>query len=127
MVDVQQAGTLTGRQRVDSGPDPEIAKAFVKHNDLTTKLRVHRAGGDSGKDERVRQLESQLRQYAEENRALEERLQGVEGTGRGQPVPPVDSDSGLSSFAELREMLKSSILNMLSTHSIPFSLERKRT
>ncbi len=90
----------------DSGPDPETAKAFVRHNELTTKLRVQRAGGDSGKDERVRQLESQLGQYAEENRILEERLRSLEGTHRDQPASPVDSDAGLSSFAELREMLK---------------------
>jgi hypothetical protein len=63
-------------------PDPELAKAFIKHNELTTKLRVHRTGGDSEKGERVRQLESQLRQYAEENRILEERLRSLEGTSR---------------------------------------------
>jgi len=95
---------------VDEGapdsPDPDLAKAFIKHNELTTKLRVHRAGGDSEKNERVRQLESQLRQYAEENRILEDRLRNLEGASRGQPTPSVDSDAGLSSFAELREMLK---------------------
>jgi hypothetical protein len=88
-------------------PDPELAKAFIKHNGLDTKLvRVHRAGSHSGEDERVRQLESQLRQYAEENRVLEERVRSLEGATRGEPTAPVDSDAGLSSFAELREMLK---------------------
>ena len=87
-------------------PDPELAKAFIKHNELTTKLRVHRAGGHSESDERVRQLESQLRQYAEENRVLEERLRTFEATGRGEPAPPVDGDTTLSAFAELREVMK---------------------
>ena len=64
------------------------------------------AGGHSEGDERVRQLESQLRQYAEENRVLEERLRAFEGTSRGETTPSIDADTALSAFAELREVLK---------------------
>jgi hypothetical protein len=87
-------------------PDPELAKAFIRHNELTTKLRVHRVGAHSEDDERVKQLEAQLRQYAEENRTLEERVRGLAGTRGGEPPQPIDADAALSAFAEIREMLR---------------------
>ena len=90
----------------DLGPDPEIAKAFLKHNELTTKLKIQRAGPDGKNDERVRQLEAQVRQYAEENRALEERLRQKQEPSRVVSTPQGDSDSTMAQFAELREMLK---------------------
>lgn len=88
------------------GPDPELAKAFIKHNELKTKLRVHRPGGRPENDERTRQLEAQVRQYAEENRLLEERVRSIESSTRTTPPGPIDSDQLLSSFTELREVLK---------------------
>jgi hypothetical protein len=85
--------------------DPELAKAFIKHNELTTKLRVHRPVGQSENDERVRQLEAQVRQYAEENRQLEENVRTFETTPRPAVSVPADSDT-TSSYVELREVLK---------------------
>jgi hypothetical protein len=96
-----------GDQSGADGLDPELAKAFIRNNELTTKVaRIHGRGGPSGGDERVRQLESQVRQYAEENRALEERLRAFEGTTRVETTPSSDVDTALSTFVELREVLK---------------------
>lgn len=87
--------------------DPELARAFIKHNELTTKLRVVKpSGGHSENDERTRQLEAQVRQYAQENRLLEERLRSIEGATRTAPAGPIDSDQLLASFTEIREVLK---------------------
>jgi hypothetical protein len=88
------------------GVDPELARAFIKHNELTTKLRVVKPSGHSEHDERTKQLEAQVRQYAEENRLLEERLRSTEGVARTAPAGPIDSDQLLSSFTEIREVLK---------------------
>ncbi|MEK7993828.1 MAG: hypothetical protein AAB403_08515 [Planctomycetota bacterium] len=90
----------------DIGLDPEIAKAFVKHNALTTKLHIHRREGDSRSDERARQLEATIRQYAEENRSLEERIRVLEASTPVTTSPPVDSGSEIGVFSELREVLK---------------------
>jgi len=88
------------------GIDPDLARAFVRHNELTTKLaRIPRLGLSEG-DQRVAHLESQLRQYAEENRSLEERLRAFEDTSRIEVTQPTDVDTALSAFAELREVLK---------------------
>lgn len=88
------------------GIDPDLARAFVRHNELTTKLaRIPRLGLSEG-DQRVAHLESQLRQYAEENRSLEERLRAFEDTSRIEVTQPTDFDTALSAFAELREVLK---------------------
>ncbi len=90
----------------EGGPDPEIARAFVKHNDLTTKLHIYRSDTVDVPDQRVRQLESTIRQYAEENRALEERIRVLEKAvpATTSPRTLVDSDTG--TFSELREVLK---------------------
>jgi hypothetical protein len=88
------------------GPDPELAKAFIKYNELKTKLRVHRTGAHPETDERVRQLESQIRQYAEENRSLEERLRTSEGRSQVETTASIDVDAAFSAFGELREVLK---------------------
>ena len=88
------------------GIDPDLARAFVRHNELTTKLaRIPRLG-HSENDQRVNHLESQLRQYAEENRSLEDRLRAFEDTSRIEVTQPTDVDTALSAFAELREVLK---------------------
>jgi len=95
---------------LDEGPadaiiDPEVAKAFVKHNELTTKLKIHRAGAQHGDDARVRQLEAQLRQYVEENRALEERLQAAAGSKQQLPASTAAGSADLQ-LADLREVMK---------------------
>lgn len=90
----------------DASPDPEIAKAFVKHNELTTRLKIHRAGLHREDDARVRQLEAQLRQYAEENRALEERLRALPGPNQPVPDRSPSADSVALQLADLREVLK---------------------
>jgi hypothetical protein len=46
-------------------------------------------GGRSENDERTRRLEVQLRQYADENRLLEERLRSIEGATRTAPAGPI--------------------------------------
>jgi len=95
----------TGPTAVDTGLDHEIAKAFLKCNELTTKLQVHRSGPAGAEDERVLQLEAQVRQYAEENRQLEEHLRDFQRAHI--PVRDVDMGADLSAtqFAELREVL----------------------
>ena len=94
----------------DSGPDsglnPEIAKAFVKQNELTTKLHIHRADGGHKPDERVRQLEASIRQYADENRTLEERVRILEASARGITSAPMEPEPEVGVFTELREVLK---------------------
>jgi len=90
----------------DANLDPDLAKAFIKHNELTTKLRIHRANSRGQADERVQQLEASIRQYADENCALEERLRVLETTSAPRDSVPTDLDSGLAAFAELREVLK---------------------
>lgn len=88
------------------GPNADFARAFIKNNELKTKLRVHRAPGHGQQDERVRQLEAQVRQYAEENRQLEEKLRSSESPARPDLANSHDIDAPLSPFSELREVLK---------------------
>jgi hypothetical protein len=90
----------------DIGLDPEIAKAFVKHNVLTTKLHIHRPEGGSRSDERARQLEATIREYADENRSLEERIRVLEASTPVRTSAPVESGSEVGVFSELREVLK---------------------
>jgi hypothetical protein len=89
----------------DSAIDPEIARAYVKHNELTTKLHIHRADSGPEPDERVRQLEAMIRQYAEENRALEDRIRLLEASPVTSP-PAIEPETQLTAFVELREVLK---------------------
>jgi hypothetical protein len=88
----------------ETGSDAEIAKAFIKHNDLTTKLRVHRSGGGGADDDRTKQLQSQNVHLMEEVRVLEQRLRGLELSTT--VTPTIDLDSTALQFAEIREMLK---------------------
>ena len=57
---------------LDFEADRDIAKAFVKQHGLTTKLAKQRSSGEE--DPRIKTLEQQVRQYADENRQLEEML-----------------------------------------------------
>jgi len=86
--------------------DPEIARAFVKHNELTTKLHIHRASTGTKSDARVQELEAAIRQYADENQALEERLRILEASTAPRSSPPIESESDIAAFTELREVLK---------------------
>jgi hypothetical protein len=94
-------------------PDPELAKAFINHNGLDIKLRIHRSAASGPSDERVRQLEATIQQYADEIRTLEDRIRNPQST----PVPADTSQSCLpppsdvpepdiAGFTELREVLK---------------------
>jgi hypothetical protein len=94
--------------------DSEIAKAFVKQNGLDIKLRIHRSV-PTGNAEQVRQLEATIQQYADEIRALEERIrvlqsvQDVVKTDRAQPAVKLESaqyEPDIAAFTELREVLK---------------------
>jgi hypothetical protein len=88
------------------GQSSEFARAFVKHNELTTKLRIRRAPVHGQHDELVKQLQSQLRQYIEENRQLEERLRVMQTSTPVSSQPITDSDATLLQFVEVREVLK---------------------
>jgi hypothetical protein len=90
----------------DSTLDPEIAKAFVKHNELTTKLKIHRTGAPDKDDAQLRQLEAQVKQYAEENRSLEERLRTLVGSNQPGTTATSNSDSVTAQLTDLREVLK---------------------
>jgi hypothetical protein len=85
------------------GIDPELAKAFIKHNELTTKLLILRAPGQPEQDEKISQLEALVRQYAAENRALEEIVGSLKNAS---PVASIDSSVAVDSLSELREVLK---------------------
>ena len=95
-------------------PDPEVAKAFVNHNGLDIKLRIHRSGSSGPSDDRVRQLESTIQQYADEIRTLEDRIHSLESKPVPAAVPsqsplqpPADlPESDIAGFTELREVLK---------------------
>jgi hypothetical protein len=69
----------------DAKPDPEFARAFLKYNGLDIKLRIHRSASAGPSDERVRQLEATIQQYADEVRALEDRIRVLQST----PAPAV--------------------------------------
>jgi len=97
----------------DAKPDPEFARAFLKYNGLDIKLRIHRSASASPSDERVRQLEATIQQYADEVRALEDRIRVLQSapapavvqaisTAPAAPQPEPD----LAGFTELREVLK---------------------
>jgi hypothetical protein len=100
----------------DANRDPEVAKAFVKHNGLDIKLRIHRPALTGNADERVRQLEATVQQYADEIRALEDRIRTVQSwqsaskpEPQWQPASPpeaVQTEPDVVSFTELREVLK---------------------
>ena len=99
----------------DAKPDPEIARAFLKYNGLDIKLRIHRSASASPSDERVRQLEATIQQYADEMRALEDRIRVLQSapapTPAVVPAPPTvpaapQTEPDLAGFTELREVLK---------------------
>ena len=77
--------------------DPKIAQAYIKFNDLTTKLHISRSAGAALPSEREALLEAQLREYVEENRALEEKLRTL-----GQQRQPAEGGGGPDSEALLR-------------------------
>ena len=82
----------------------EIARAFLKHNELDTKLHIHRAGSGAPRDDRIAELELRIQQYAEENRSLEDKLKAA------QAAPSVVADISMpvdtAPFTELREALR---------------------
>ena len=78
----------------------------MKHNELTTKLHIHRINTGAEPDRRVQQLEATIRQYADENRALEERLRILEASPVQRSSPPIEAESDNAAFTELREVLK---------------------
>jgi hypothetical protein len=91
----------------ESGPssgeiDRDIAKAFLKHNELKTKLRIL-STPTSANTSREAELQSQLRQYVAENQVLEERLKALQGvkqsTDSSFAADPTD-------VARLKEVLK---------------------
>jgi hypothetical protein len=99
----------------DAKADPEFARAFLKYNGLDIKLRIHRSASAGPSDERVRQLEATIQQYAEEVRALEDRLRSPEAAPAPTVVPLAaltvpeeapQSEPDLAGFTELREVLK---------------------
>ena len=90
----------------DAAFDPEIVKAFVKQNGLKTKLHIHRTDADTQVDERVLQLQATIRQYAEENRALEERVRHLEASTPTTSPTSMQPESQAVAFTELREVLK---------------------
>lgn len=77
--------------------DRDIAKAFVKHHGLTTKLAAPpRRPGEE--DPRLKALEQQVRQYAEENQQLEDKLRRssrAAAPGESAAASPLDSLAGL--------------------------------
>lgn len=91
--------------QLDAILDPEIAKAFVKHNELTTKLHIHRAELDAPSDDRIMQLETTIRQYADENRALEERIR-VHEASTLHPKALSEPGPEAGTLTELRDLLR---------------------
>ena len=91
---------------VADGVDPELAKAFIKHNELTTKLLILRAPGHSEQDEKISELEALVRQYAAENRVLEDLVGSLKNAPPTTPVASIDSSVVTDSLSELREVLK---------------------
>ena len=77
---------------------------FLKHNELDTKLHIHRAGSGAPRDDRIAELELRIQQYAEENRSLEDKLKAA------QAAPSVVADISMpvdtAPFTELREALR---------------------
>lgn len=106
--------------RIESGSSDEsafeIARAFVRFNDLNTKLVVKdRASSPEGSGNgQVAELAAALRdhqatiqQYAEENRKLEQRVAELLAVPAGQPAPlPDEEPAAGDSVRELREVLK---------------------
>ncbi len=96
--------------------DPEFAKAFLKHNRLDIKLRIHRTSSDGPTDARVRELEAEIQRYTDEIRALEGRIQTLQSTSDLAAATPKCSaeasaetsltEPDLTAFTELREVLK---------------------
>ena len=77
--------------------DPKIARAYVKFNDLKTKLHISRSAGAARPSKREALLEAQLREYVEENRTLEEKLRTM-----GERPQPTEGGGGPDSEALLR-------------------------
>lgn len=82
--------------------DRDIARAFLKHNELKTKLKIWSRPGPSNIG-RTEELETQLRQYVAENQLLEERLKTLQETKAPQAS---SAQSGSVDDARLTEVLK---------------------
>ena len=84
----------------DGKPDPEFARAFLKHNALDTKLRIHRSASPAPSDDRIRQLEATVQQYADEVRTLEDRIRALQGSPVSIVLAPATSTVQPESHSE---------------------------
>lgn len=93
----------------------QTAKAFIRFNELSTKLvRVAGSayGGEGEQDARTRELrnalaaqETLVKQYAEENRRLEDRIGELEARQRQTPETPAGDAAEAARGQELRDVL----------------------